>query len=369
MINKTFILFSRLCNRSIINRELDKSEIIEIKQVYNSMGFTKCYALAEKHKLLPFIAKLLNEIGVDIVHWLPIINSYRTRNLHVLHELTKIYEIFYLNGIHKVFVTENFGAMLSADTDIGLFASGDIDNYADIAEYDRICAAFSQRGYKKKDRFSGHLLISTNFTNNELLPKNFEIGIEWFPLSRLKLPCFVEANKFINWNLLSYYKDTRILLPSPDVLMYICLLHITLHTYCRAPAIRLYRDIVNASLNMTREDWENVERLAKEDKVCRRIAASAFIASKLGEVNIPNEIVQCAHGKEKRLLKLVFIDSLKIIRPEPSKYRVFLVELLNNDFGVNQGIRELFFPNRVWMQQVYGTDRIVSYLKHIKGIV
>ena len=53
------------------------------------------------------------------------------RNSLILDELNSIFTLFKEYNIQKVFVTENFATVLSSNTDIALFSSGDIDIFAD----------------------------------------------------------------------------------------------------------------------------------------------------------------------------------------------------------------------------------------------
>ena len=361
-MNSVRISFSKLCNMSIQNNFVE-SEFISL---YNGIGEKLVISMSKTVKMQPFIAKACLKSNISTGVWKPVYENFYNRNKKVIEALDIIFTSFHKHGIKKVFLSENFGALLSSDSDFALFASGDVDCCADCSEYKKICTVFEELKFSRKEKYSNKLLISSEFSNDRILPKNFTISIDLYPLSRLSMPCFVQTDTFLNWNKMRQYGSTSIILPPIDALMYICLLHISLHSFCREPAIRLYRDIVNAAMKIRIDDWASILKWAKRDKVCRRISVAAYISSIIGNVKIPTEITSFC---SKKILDLVFDSDNDILKDEPNRLNVLRIETLCNDNSELNGMKEILYPDSDWMIEVYGKNNVITKMKHVFDIL
>lgn len=363
--DRDFLSFSMLANASVRSMEPEDNEKEKLRQIACALGGEKLKSMSVKAKMLPFLAKLLLCLDIDKPYWQTVYDRYADRNRKVLQQLHSVYEQLHAAGCKKVFVSENFGAMLASGSDIALFASGDIDNYADAAEYPLIKQTLLSCGYTCEERFAGNLFVSATFENPGVLPEGFAVGFEVFPLSRLTQPCTVCADDFVDWDRLRTYQDTQITLPPADALLYICLLHISLHSFCRAPAIRLYRDIVNSAEGITDKDWQRIVSWAKRDRTERRAYTAAAVSNEIAgtKLCVPTE-PDC-----NRLLGLTFDRQHKILRPEPSKLRVMKIEAACNDGSLTAGFRDMIFPAKEWMDAVYGGHNRRSRIRHIRRIL
>ncbi|PKP62117.1 hypothetical protein CVT91_00595 [Candidatus Atribacteria bacterium HGW-Atribacteria-1] len=347
----------------------DKDNIIDL---YKEDGQQSIYESAKKKKILPFVAVLLSRLEIDKAFWVDVAAEYRKRNEDVIGCLDTIFNKLSDNGVRKVFVTENFGALLASDADKALFSSGDVDMYADIAQKEEIYKSFEQLGYTMIERYSHKKLISTSFYNDDILSGGFHFGVAWNPLSRMKLPCFVDADDFVEWDKLWKYKDTAINLPNIDALMYICLLHISLHSFSRAPDIRLYIDINNVSKLPV--DWEKIISFAKRDNTMVRVLTACILAKKLLSVNVPEFVLNYRAQYERsisRLLKLIYDEKYNCLLYEPGGIKVLKIEVLADNGNLFFDFIKILFPNRKWVKEFYVGDKgslIVAYLKHIKNL-
>lgn len=344
-----------------------------IGNMYNAEGREKVYEFAAKKKILPFVAVCLEGLNIDVEHWGNVAEIYRKRNESVIACLDKVFSAFREVGAKKVFVTENFGALLAAGGDLALFASGDVDIYADPSEKEIIYDALSQLSFSIEERYSLQQLINTTFQNNELLPNGFHLSIAWHPLSRMKLPCFVSADRFINWGKLLNYRESAIQLPDIESLAYICLLHISLHSFARAPDIRLYTDVYNVL--KLQIDWEKILIFAKQDKTVVRVATAFTIAERVVGVKIPENIRLYFLYYEKkiaRLLRHVYDEKQNTLLYEPNGLRLLWIEASCDDRGPLSGLLKIIFPERNWIQQCYlknDQPLVVGYFRHIKNLI
>lgn len=352
--------------RFMINSEnISQQEIRTVTEVYRNVGRESFYEAAKQKKVLPFVACTMVQLGLDTVFWSEIAEEYRQRNTEILKALDAAYAALKRNGVRKMFVSENFGALLSAGRDIALFASGDVDNYADPCEKEKIYRAFAEIGYRRKERFSGKHQIAAEFfppENMTNLPKKFYISVDFYPLARLKLPCFIRADEFVAWDELTTYQDTSVVLPPPTALMYICLLHISLHSFSRAPDIRLYIDLLNMTYSQL--DYEKIAGWCRRDAVCTRASAAAELCNKLLRTNLPDTIVELSQRRE-RVLKKVYLPQEQDLKYEPSGLKVLAIELACDDRSDLNGALSILNPDSQWMREVYGNDGFCAHLKHL----
>lgn len=366
--------YTILTNAAFKYSALSETEKAVIGELCKSEGQQSIYAFAKNKKILPFIAVLLTGMAIDKAFWSPVAEEYRKRNETVIRCLDRVFTKLSENGIKKIFVSENFGALLSADADKALFASGDIDMYGDPAEKEGIYLSFEQLGYTKKERYSGRKLISTNFYNPSVLPENFHFGVAWHPLSRMKLPCFINADDFVDWENLVSYQNTAIKMPDIEALMYICLLHISLHSYSRAPDIRLYMDIGN--LSHLPVDWEKILDFAQRDKTVARVLTVSYLANKLIMVEVPGNVLDLvtspAYKKQvSKLLKLVYDEGRNCLLFEPKRMKVLRIEALSDSVRFVEGIKKILLPDKAWIREVYTGNSgsiVTGYIKHIVNV-
>ena len=352
----------------LVRGNLTQEEKEYIRNVYNRKGKDEIRELVTQNKVLPFAARTFCECGVDGLEWQQVLNEYRERNKNILVFLNEAYKTLHLFGVQKIFVSENFGALLSAGEDLGLFTSGDVDNFAPLSERSKIYKAMDHLGCNRKERFTGKNQIAAEFFPPDSfgLPKEFYFSVDFYPLARLKLPCFVDEKNFIDWDELHYYGNTEIALAPPDALMYICMLHVSLHSFCRAPGIRLYVDLLNMSkLNI---DYEKLASWGKRDGTCTRLGVAREISNKLMNTQIPDKAVSLSR-QAKCILRLVFDRQKGELLYEPKSFKVLMIEIMCDDRSFLHGILELIHPNVEWMIRTYGSSSWKAYINHILRIL
>ena len=327
------------------------------------------FEYAKERKILPFVANLLCKLDCDCNFWKDIIDNYRNRNQQVIAALDQVFRKFEVTGVHKVFVSQNFGAVLTGETDIALFASGDVDLCGDVLEKDLINQVFEELGYNRKDRYCGHKLISSEFSNDSLLPSNFHFGICYDTISRLKLPNPIEMNEFVDWDNLLQYRDTHIILPPVDAQTYICLVHISLHSFSRAPDIRLYVDVQNCMKK--HPNMRHILDYAKQDGTIVRVVAAYLLTLKLFRLNWQDLAMKDAYDKYRKrvdhLIKLVYNETDNELIYEPNKIETLRIESAYYDNFINKF--DILLPKAKWMCDVYWSCGMIAHIKHLGRII
>ena len=356
-------------NSIIIRTEgLSKQEKELVTSVYKENGKDAMYEYFKTKKILPFAAKTFSNLGIDVDYWEPILEEYRERNKKVISFLDAAYSSMKQHGVKKVFLSENFGALLAADGDIGLFASGDTDNCYAPEEKEKIYMALTEIGCTCKEVYSQKRLNgSCWYPNSDFgLPEKFYLGLKPTPLSRLYLPSFVGLEDFEVWEDMRTYKDTNIQIPNPSALMYVCMLHISLHSFSRSPDIRLYTDLLNMS--RTKVDYNKIISWAKRNNTKVRVSVASTIANDLMKTNIPDDVVNLS-ARKHRVLKIVYDADKHDLIYEPRGLNVLKIEAGCDDKGVVHGLFDIAFPDKTWMKATYGSKGVGAYLKHIKRIL
>ncbi len=355
---------NNFCALLIRGTGLSNQEVDRLKTVYGEFGQAEIYKFAKMKKILPFAANAFVNNGIDKEYWDEVLRTYRKRNENILSFLDKVYKTLLGMGVRKMFVSENFAALLSAKSDLALFASGDVDNYADPDEKEKIYRAFECLGCRRKERYSGNHQIAAEFfpKDCEFLPEGFYISVDFYPLARLKLPCFVNADDFVEWDKLYTYGNTHVVLPPVDALTYICMLHISLHSFSRAPDIRLYIDLLNMS--KLKINYTKIQSWTIRDKTRTRLSTAAELSNFLMKTSFPEEIIYNSKQKEK-VEMLVYDKQNEDLKYEPKSFNVLRIEINCNDDSAVHGLFHILFPDKKWMTKVYGSHGVVAHFKHI----
>lgn len=344
-----------------------QSEAAELVSACKSLGRDGVYGAAKKGKILPFAAKTLTELGLDTDFWNGVLSQYRQRNCAIVSLLDRAYEALEQTGVKKMFVSENFGALLSAGGDLALFASSDVDNYAPIEEKEKIYAAMERLGWRKQERFAGKRQIAAEFfPSDDRLPQNFYFSVDFYPLARLKLPCFIDGDRFVDWNGLTCYRDTHIALAPREALTYICLMHTSLHSFCRAPDTRLYVDLRN--LETLRPDCDVIARWCRRDGTCVRAAVAAELSNRLMGTRYPPILTE-GGNRAARLVSRVYDADTGCLANEPGRLEILKIDMMCDDVSDGRGLKKMLFPDRAWMASVYGGSGVSAHLRHFRRMI
>lgn len=361
--NRYWIMY-RAAFKHIDLADYEKTAIAEL---YGDEGRAKIIERAAKKKILPATAVLMCKLGIDESYWKPVADEYRERNELVVKCLDALYSELRANGATKIGVVENFGALLVSGQDLAMFGSGDVDDYADISEKDKINYVFNKLGYTYEERFAGNILISTSYKNENVLPAGFYFGINWDVSCRVNLPCLTAKGSFMDWSNSRRYKNTNILIPPPEALMYICMLHIAVHGFCKAPDIRLYYDIANAAAEGL--DWSLIGKWAVRDEMCVRISTTAFLSKSLLGVEIPDSILNLGSSKVRaKLLRVVYNSQNNRLKDFPNRLDKLRIDSLSDDKGGLHGFFRILFPDSKWVKRKYGS-KMPGYLLHLKSLI
>jgi hypothetical protein len=352
---------------------LSVEEIAVIKEGYKAEGRENIHYFAVKQKVVPFIAHLFYKLKIDESYWEKIHGDYTRRNTKILQALDNIFFCLEKMGADKVFIYENFGALLASDSCIGCFNSGDVDLYAEVYQKKIVTEVLAQNGFFPKPTSHSAETIKTEYYNSNIFEKGFGINVMWKPMSRTKLPFVMDIANSIEWCRLSIYQGTHIKTPEVSALMYLCLLHISIHSFLRSPAIRLYIDVDRVALK--NPDWDRIAEFALKDHTFVRAFTAAILTKRLLGTYIPENIEKTFIQENKNILRLLsftFDRDNNFLRKEPSQLGILLIEILSSDKNWIHSLARIFMPSSSWIREYYlhdGSPLIAGYIRHLKGLI
>lgn len=322
----------------IVSNYIDEN-VLELKKI------------AEKKKVLPVVGKLMISLGLELKYWQTQYDYFLNRNNSIVSLLTEIFQKFALHGIRRICVYENFGALLSAGSDIALYSSGDVDLYADVQDKVLITQVLSKFSYFPTKDDNDARDICTEYLNKE--NGIIRINVAWKPLIRYSIPIGIDAKKYFCWEQMGYYKDTLIRLPSPNTLLYMCFLRIAIHGYSRSPDIRLYIDTYNSTVN--NPNWEEVLSYAKNDGVVTKFVTVAAIAQDLIGISVPKRVIEISKNdpNSKRILDITYDFKKHTLVYDPSGLKLLKVEAASDQRSVLAEVFCMLFPPRKWLEEYY----------------
>ena len=314
--------------------ELDKANL---KECYKKYGRSYVEQLVADAKVIPFAAYVFISIDCDKKFWQPKYDFYLKRNKQIKELLNDIFVRLKDYGCKSVTLTENFAVVLSSNTSIACFCSGDVDLSADITEIEDITACLNSLNYfskaqpKKIGEYSGQSMM---FLNKGVIEGGFWVNVIWKPVTR----AFLVQDKY----------DIRLakdrlrakLIPGSEIrvlddtsLMYFCALHISAgHYFTLSPGIRLYVDIDRLARN-NEIDWNKIIKWSEEDEAGIRISMALFISNKLLKTPIPEKVFEpiFKNTRNKRLLDYLINSRNLRLQNKSSKLRRLYVELASDN--------------------------------------
>lgn len=346
----------------------DNLNMNDISLFYDNVVLRQIITKAEASKKMPFVAKYFQTRGIEINYWTKILNKYHSRNQHILEKTCEVFNQFHIDELKKVFLYENFGALLLSNSDLSQFSSSDIDIYVDPTEKGKLYYSLSKLGFHCNKEES-KAVTSVFIKEDEI----FKINVMWQPLSRDKLPFLIDTVNLMQCDNLVIYKGTKIIIPNPTILMYLCLLHISVHCYVREPDLRLYKDI--EFLSKMQIDWNRIYEFSRNDKKIIRVMTALYISKNYLNIDVPINDEFCDRvsvKSQKKIIGLITDSKTKKLRFNLSKVDVLKIEIYSDCPSFFIGLINMFFPNIKWLKQTYSNKLnliVISYAKYLMNLL
>lgn len=352
---------------------LSDKELEIIKIIYNKLGRKAIMNLAIKEKIVPFVAYTMSKTNIEKSFWQKKYNYFRDRNLKIVKLLDVIFKEM-KNGNIPIFLYENFGSLLLSGEDIGLFCSGDVDLCSSLEYKEEIIKVLSSFGYFLRIRKYENLNVWTEFCNVAGI-NDVWINVMWVPITEKVLAVAPEIDSKFFFNDIAPIKNLNINIPSRTNLLFLCLLHTSVHKYTCSPGMKLNVDIDRLVIS-GKISWKKIVALAIKYNVKRRIAISLMLVSDFLGTLVPQKTIVELGGNEYNTKKaynyLVGHSFLANKSDEINRFRSFYLAALLHDRGLLIGFLRILFPERKWLSKIYCTPNenniLKEYLLRIKRI-
>jgi glycosyltransferase involved in cell wall biosynthesis len=251
------------------------------------------------------------------------------------------------------------GVLLATDLPMSAYGSGDIDLLVEASRWDRVPAALGAEGFVQVDRRgrpTGRLEFRRRTADGE--DEWLEVGFAPFDRSWLPLPVRDRSQTWLGRRERSRKEPRLYVLRPSDSLALVCM-HTSLHSYVRAPGIRLHTD-VDRLIRDTSVDWDSYVEEVLASGFARRAFVSLAMARGLLATPVPDSVLERLHpGKPwasiRRLLSTegVIADG----RPKLRRARAVLLDALLDERGRIRWLADLVVPPEDWMRAHFDRKR------------
>lgn len=346
---------SFLCACMKVSQEKDEALVKYIKAEYEMFDRDDLYEQLRKQKIVSYVAHALLYCDCDVDFWRPIHEALEVRNQKVFSLLCRIFERFDEEGMNNICVVENFASILSSDSCMGCFCSGDVDLFCYGIDMDKMNDVMADFGFVWSDRHKRKKSFAREYKSMDAIGEEFWLNFQWKAVTRKKTHLYDQryiAKRYPKlFSETEYYKDTKIKIFKPEAALYTNCLHIACcHYYILTPGIRLYAD-VDRPIRNREIDWNKFLEWINEDKIGLRSDIVLYLSKIQLNTPIPmNAYTNRINNKRSQRFidSLIYRDSLEYKRPKKGllNYILFLIRVELNSDGTNAFWA---FLKRIWV--------------------
>jgi len=353
---------------------LSDKDLETLKIIYDKLGRKTMIDLAVKEKIVPFVAYTMSKTNIEKSFWQKKYNYFRDRNTKIVKLLDAIFKEMTNKNI-PIFLYENFGSLLLSGENIGLFCSGDVDLCSSLEYKEEVMKVFNSFDYFPKIRKYESLNVWTEFCNTNK-SNDIWITVQWTPLAEKVFPVAPDINSNIFFKNIFTIDNSNIQVLSETYLLFLCLLHTSVHKYTCSPGMKLNVDIDRLVI-LGKIKWERIISLSIKYNVKRRIALSLMLAYDFLNTPIPKKIISELGGGQflTRVIYRYLVGNsfLATEGNELNRFKTLYLAVLLPHSGVLNGFFKVFFPDRRWLVKIYDktgeNNYIHAYIARMKLIL
>jgi len=325
---------------SLLVRDVNSLTLEEknnIKSFYADYGFDEVKNAVTSNQIVPFSAHIFMTLNCDKEYWQKKHDFFIKKNKEIISLLDLVFTRMKEYGCKSLTLTENFGVVLSSNSCIGCFGSGDVDLSADIIEINEIVSVLNSLGFygKKQPKSIGEYTgQSIQFYNSKAIDTGFWINVIWKPVTRAFLIQDKYEARLANDRVVAkLIPNTEIRVLNDTSLMYFCALHISSgHYYTLTPGLRLYVDIDRLARGCN-INWDDILRWVEEDNAGIRVAVVMYLSHKLFKTPIPKKVFEKAlkNKRNNNFVKYLYNSKINQIQSRSSRFRRLFIELASDD--------------------------------------
>ncbi len=334
----------------------DHAEIARLLQV---VGDEALLAAARTNKVTALVADALRDaLGDDIPsHWLELSQANEARVQGQLDALAAVVARLEAADIPSAAI-ESAGTLLGSALPTRAFGSGDLDLLVPEASWDAVLEAYAAEGFVPADRRErptrrAELRRIRDEGGPEPTERWLEVGSA--PFDRMWLPLRFEDRcpAWLSRRVPSCKRDDLWVLDPSDALVFVAY-HTSLHSFVRAPGVRLHVDVDR----VTRDnplDWVHVVREARALGAPTRVFVSFAMARGLLGTPIPDTVLEAlapAAWRWRRIAALLRRNSVIADgRPKLRRLEAALLDLLIDERSPASWALGVAVPPTPWMHE------------------
>ncbi len=331
-----------------------------LRKHYEQIGDTRTLEIATRNKMLPLMSHALLSAAPSSLSsdWSRLAQANQIRVTNLIDTLQEITETLRKEGCLSAAV-EAGGVMLGTQLPQAAYCSGDIDVLVQKQHWKFVLETFERAGFVNQDR------RERPTSRVEFCRKSEKFGEQWLevgyaPFDRMWVPLdyndrceqwlsrAVESNKA---------KGIFVLHPS-DALVFAAF-HTSLHSFIRAPGLRLQVD-VDRLVRDCNIDWDHFVREVRESNLSNRIFVSLAMAKGLVQTPIPEEVLQELQPSAIRwrgISTLLYQNGIiETGSPKLGKLQSLLLDILISEDSLPSWIHQTLLPNEAWMRSHFDRE-------------
>lgn len=327
----------------------------EVRALYRRLGEDECRALARANQCLAPVAVTLGGLldGEARTPWDESAENNEARVRSLVERLVAIVAALDGRGVASA-VIEAGGVLLGSDLPLGAYAPGDLDLLVSEDGWDATQEVFSRAGFVHEDR-RGRPTKRIEFTRLRPDGQREWLEVGSAPFDRMWVPLrFRDRSPAWLARRVPSRKEARLSVLAPADALALVSIHTSLHSYVRAPGIRLHMD-VDRLVRDNVIDWPGYVDEIRRVGATRRAFVSLAMAAGLLGTPIPGDVLEDlapSSARWRRIRRLLASEGVVADgRPKLTRVKSVLLDVLIDEDGVARWAGALTVPEPAWMRE------------------
>jgi hypothetical protein len=343
---------------------LEGAEKDEFASLYKQLGDDACLDAARQNQVAALVArKLTDTIGGELSSvWLELLEENGRRVETLVEVLLSVTRHLDKRGVAWALI-ENGGVLFGSDMSLDAFCAGDFDMLVEEGRWDEVVDAFAAEGFIPQDRRhrpTNRVEFVHETSEGELQWLN--AGIHTFDRMWVPLPVDDRGQVWLSRRCRSRHDDTIWCLKATDATALVAM-HTSLHSFIRAPGIRLHVDIDRLVRDNT-IDWSDFVSEVEAMGVPTRAFVSLSMAKGLLDSPIPASVLTRLYpGSVRWSLLENLLQQNGIVadgRPKLRRAETLMLDALIDERPFGAWLGSILFPSSQWLEEHFGHESSVE---------
>lgn len=341
-----------------LRAELTASERDEFLRHYQALGDKTCFEAAQKNQVAALIAHSLRQLlpAGSAPRWRALAAENLTRVEAMVAMLLSVTQHFDRQQI-KWAMIENGGTLFGSEQPLETFCAGDFDLLVERARWSEVVEIFARQGFFADNR-------RARPTNRVEFVRRLEDGAsQWlnagfmtFDRMWVPLPVNDLGQSWLQRRVRSR-KNPEIWVLRPEDALALVAMHTSLHSFVRAPGLRLHVD-VDRVVQDNPIDWPEFIEQVRLMRASTRAFVSLSMARGLLGTPIPDAVLQTlAPGRARwaHLQQLLAANgTVADGTPKLARLQTVWLDLLIEERSPLQWACSVLWPSRDWLLEHFG---------------